>query len=89
MLNSRFWCLDWVEATRQLTLLARDMKHMRGFVYVSTAFVNANLPAGSHVEERIYPLHGANLQHSALAAQLAAMKPQEAEKTVKSPALLH
>lgn len=74
-----------LQATRQLALLAKEMKGLQGFVYISTAYVNAHLPSGSRIEERIYPLQaqdGSTLQHSKVAAQLAAMKPKKAEKTV-------
>ena len=69
------------------------MNRMRGFIHVSTAYVNSNLPRGSHIEERIYPLHdaqGARIQHAALAARLAALPPAKAEHTVsRCPSLFH
>ena len=61
------------------------MHRMRGFIHVSTAYVNSNLPRGSHIEERIYPLHdaqGARIQHAALAARLAALPHAKAEHVV-------
>lgn len=74
-----------MQATRQLALLAKEMKHLEGFVYISTAYVNASFPSGSLIEEQIYPLQlkdGLHLQHSVLAAELAAMEPKRAERTV-------
>mmetsp|Transcript_15274 Transcript_15274/g.38854 ORF Transcript_15274/g.38854 Transcript_15274/m.38854 type:complete len:521 (-) Transcript_15274:508-2070(-) len=43
-------------ATADLLELANKMTNMVGFVYVSTAFVNANLPPGSVCVERIQEL---------------------------------
>ncbi|KAL0018571.1 hypothetical protein WJX79_002930 [Trebouxia sp. C0005] len=44
-------------SSKGLVNLAEGMPHMQAFCVVSTAYVNANLPKGSAVEERIYPLH--------------------------------
>jgi hypothetical protein len=63
------------------------MKELRGFVYISTAYVNAHQPSGSRIQEQLYPLlsqDGSPLQHAALAAQLAALKPKAAEKKVRT-----
>lgn len=65
--------------------MAQQLQHLRGFVYVSTAYVNANLPRGSHVEERVYPLlhsSGNRILHGHLAAQLAALPASKAEHLV-------
>ena len=43
-------------ATAALLELANEMANMTGFLYVSTAFVNANLPPGSVCIERIQEL---------------------------------
>ncbi len=73
------------QATKKVSELALQIKGMRGFVHVSTAYVNSNLPRGSHIEERIYPLRrkdGRRLEHAKLALQLAALPPTKAEATV-------
>lgn len=75
------------QATKKVSELALQIKNMRGFVHVSTAYVNSNLPRGSHIEERIYPLRrkdGRRLEHSKLALQLAALPPPKAEHTVRA-----
>ena len=65
---------------------------LRGMVHVSTAYVNAHLKRGTHVEERIYPLvreetdrrTGAKvrteLAHAAVAAELLALPAAAATK---------
>jgi len=61
------------------------MQRLRGFVHVSTAYVNAHHPRGSHVEEAIYPLrarNGKDLSHTSLAAELAALPHARAERRV-------
>ena len=73
------------QATRKTVELARGMQRLRGFVHVSTAYVNANLVRGSHVEERMYALYdaqGARIEHAALARRLAALPPPKAEHAV-------
>jgi fatty acyl-CoA reductase len=62
------------------------MQRLRGFVHVSTAYVNSNLPRGSHIEERVYSLRlrdGQVLDHVKLAAQLSSLAPGPAEKLVR------
>lgn len=66
--------------------LALKIKNIKGFVHVSTAYVNSNLPRGSHIEEEIYPLHyknGRKVEHKKLAIKLAAMQPAKAEAEVR------
>ena len=37
------------------------MHRLRGFVHLSTAYVNCNRPRGSHVSERLFPFsHGSS-----------------------------
>ena len=67
---------------------------LRGMVHVSTAYVNANLKRGTHVEERIYPLvrettdrrTGAKvktvLSHAEVAAELLALPAAAATRAV-------
>ena len=43
-------------ATYDLLEIANEMPNMKGFLYVSTAFVNANLPPGSVCSENMQPL---------------------------------
>lgn len=75
------------QATKKVSELALQIKHMRGFVHVSTAYVNSNLPRGGHIEERVYPLRrkdGRRLEHAKLAVQLSALPPAKAEATVSA-----
>ena len=63
--------------------LAAGMRRLRGFLHVSTAYVNSNFPRGSHVEERMYPLglaDGRTVDHAAIAAELLALPPASAER---------
>ncbi len=80
-----------MQATKKVATLALKIKQLKAFVHVSTAYVNCNLPRGSHIEEQIYPLHhkdGSKVEHKKLAIKLAAMPPNKAEAEVCSP-LLH
>ena len=75
-----------LQATREVAELAASMRRLQAFVYVSTCYVNAHRPKGSHIEEAIYPLtlrsSGQALQHADLAAKLAQMTPARAERAV-------
>eukprot|EP00884_Botryococcus_braunii_P019626 jgi/Botrbrau1/6347/Bobra.0098s0006.1 len=71
------------QATRKLMKLAHTMPNMKGFIHVSTAYVNCNLPQGSHIEEKIYPLilkDGTKLDHAKVADELLALSPKQATK---------
>ena len=46
-----------MQATRNIADAALSFKRLRGFVHLSTAYVNCNQPRGSHVEERLYRFH--------------------------------
>ncbi len=66
--------------------LAAGMRGLRGFLHVSTAYVNSNFPRGSHVEERMYPLSladGRTADHAAIAAELLALPPASAERQAR------
>ena len=65
--------------------LAEAMPRLRGFVHVSTAYVNAHQPKGSHIEEDIYPLRlgSQTLLHDSLAAELAGLPHAKAERKVR------
>ncbi|CAL8462842.1 g2376 [Coccomyxa elongata] len=70
-------------ATKKAAELAEGMPHLRGFLHVSTAYVNAHRPKGSHIEEAIYRLtfsDGQVLAHASLAAELAALPHGKAER---------
>jgi hypothetical protein len=83
------WLLSalWVwQATKKIAELAEGMPLLRGFVHVSTAYVNAHQPKGSHIEEDIYPLRhssGQTLLHDSLAAELAGLPHAKAERKVR------
>ncbi|CAK0784884.1 hypothetical protein CVIRNUC_008089 [Coccomyxa viridis] len=55
--------------------------------FISTCYVNAHRPPGTHIEEALYPLvrksTGGTLQHAELAAKLAQMAPAKAEKAAQ------
>ena len=76
-----------LQATKKVATLALKIKDLKAFVHVSTAYVNCNLPRGSHIEEQIYPLRhkdGKKVEHKKLAIKLAAMAPAKAEAEVRS-----
>lgn len=66
--------------TRRLLTLASRMQRLRCFLHVSTAYVNVNLPRGSSVEERIYPLKLGehSLNHAEVVEDLLSLEPEEA-----------
>jgi hypothetical protein len=80
--------LVWLwQATKRVAELAEGMLRLRGFVHVSTAYVNAHQPKGSHIEEDIYPLRlnsGQTLLHDSLAAELAGLPHAKAERKVRN-----
>jgi hypothetical protein len=78
------------------------MPRLRAFVHVSTAYVNAHLPKGSHVEEALYPLRmrmrraggGAAatqepLSHAEAARQLSALPHAKAERQARATLICH
>ena len=74
------------QATKKTAELAKQIHSLKGFVHVSTSYVNSNLGRGSHIEEALHPLHyrnGRRVEHAKLALQLAAMPPAKAERTVR------
>ena len=80
-----------MQATKKVATLALKIKQLKAFVHVSTAYVNCNLPRGSHIEEQIYPLYhkdGKKVEHKKLAIKLAAMAPNKAEAEVGPPSRL-
>ncbi len=76
--------------TRELLEMAREWKDLRCWCYMSTAFVNVNLPQNSCIEEKIYDLtDGSNKKAKAavidgleLAEKWMTMPPHEAQKEV-------
>ena len=78
--------MEHAQATKEMATLAASMPRLQAFVYVSTCYVNAHRPQGSHVEEAVFPLvrssSGEAVQHAELAAKLAKMPPAKAEKAV-------
>eukprot|EP00884_Botryococcus_braunii_P013428 jgi/Botrbrau1/22086/Bobra.0206s0013.1 len=71
------------EATKRLAGIAADMKNLKAFCYVSTAYVNSWKGQYDHIEEQLYPLHlsdGKLLYHAEVAAQLKSLDPEAANK---------
>lgn len=68
-------------STSQLLELAATMPFLRCFTYMSTAYVNSNLPRHSRVEEKIYPLPGTD-DPLAVAQELLDLPPASAERKV-------
>ncbi|KAK9812828.1 hypothetical protein WJX72_004372 [[Myrmecia] bisecta] len=68
--------------TKGLLHLAQGCRSMQAFCFVSTAYVNANQPRGSLIEERIYPLYdkGAPVQQAELVAKLMHLPTEAAKK---------
>ena len=70
--------------TTHLQLLTQ-MKKLRCFMYVSTAYSNAHLKKYSTVHERLYPLReqdGREVDHAAVVDRLLAMPVEEAQQEV-------
>ncbi|KAK9820154.1 hypothetical protein WJX72_006750 [[Myrmecia] bisecta] len=67
--------------TKGLLHLAQGCRSMQAFCFVSTAYVNANQPRGSLIEEKIYPLsdNGAPVQQAELVAKLMGLPIDAAE----------
>lgn len=75
--------------TENLLKLASRTPGMRCFCFMSTAFVNANLPKGTCVQERIYPLRGTSYADgSSLARRLLQLPPELAEAEVRGQLVL-
>ena len=81
-----------LQATGKVAVLAAGMQRLQAFIHISTCYVNAHRPPGSHIEEALYPLvrksTGGTLQHAELAAKLAQMAPAKAEKAVSPESLV-
>ena len=76
--------------TENLLKLAARAPAMRCFCFISTAFVNANMPNGSVVEEKIYPLlqrQGTRWEEAAIGRHLLDMDLEAAEAEVRHHAL--
>ena len=71
-------------STRQLLEVAASMPFLRCFTYMSTAYVNSNLPRHSKIEEKIYPLPGTS-DPLAVAQELLDLQPAHAERKVSYP----
>ena len=78
------------QATRNMAQLASEMKQIKSFLHVSTAYVNCHLGRNVHVEERQYPftVNGRPVSHADIIAELAALAPEAAERRVSPPILL-
>lgn len=66
-------------------LLLPQMKKLRCFMYVSTAYSNAHLKRYSTVHEQLYPLReqdGREVDHAAVVDRLLAMPVEEAQQEV-------
>eukprot|EP00878_Enallax_costatus_P005649 GHUV01005923.1.p1 GENE.GHUV01005923.1~~GHUV01005923.1.p1 ORF type:complete len:571 (+),score=168.70 GHUV01005923.1:688-2400(+) len=63
--------------TQRLLALAARMNALKCFVHVSTAYVNVNLPRGSYIEERLYPLYigEQEVHHADIVEDLMSLKP--------------
>ena len=65
-----------------MAALAADMKQLKSFLHVSTAYVNCFLGRQKHVEERQYELmhNGKPMCHAAVIEELQSLAPDQAEK---------
>lgn len=63
-----------MQAVRNIAEMAKSMRRLRGFVHLSTAYVNCNRLRGSHVSERLFPF-----SHGSSAASRAAPGAAEGE----------
>ncbi len=76
------------QATKLVTELARAMTRLRGFVHVSTAYTNCDMPKRAVVHERVFPLLAASgkpVDIDALAAELMALPPADAQAQARAP----
>lgn len=64
--------------------LASEMRQIKSFLHVSTAYVNCHLGRNVHVEERQYPfsVDGRPVAHADIIAELAALPADDAERRV-------
>lgn len=72
------------QATRNMAQLASEMRQIKSFLHVSTAYVNCHLGRNVHVEERQYPfsVDGRPVAHADIIAELAALPADDAERRV-------
>ena len=68
--------------TRDLLRLASAMPALKCFTYMSTAYVNSNLPRGSRIQEKIYPLGEESLDALKVAQTLLELPVPAAESKV-------
>ncbi len=73
------------QATRNMAQLASEMRQIKSFLHVSTAYVNCHLGRNVHVEERQYPfsVDGRPVAHADIIAELAALPADDAERRVR------
>lgn len=65
--------------TSTLLSIAAHMPGIRCFTFISTAFVNANLPKGTCIQERIYPLtNTCPIEDGEIAQYLLDLQPEAA-----------
>ena len=76
---------EHAQATKNMAALAADMRQLRSFLHVSTAYVNCFLGRQKHVEERQYPImfNGKPMNHAAVIEELQSLPPKEAESRVR------
>ncbi len=76
---------EHAQATKNMAALAADMRQLRSFLHVSTAYVNCFLGRQKHVEERQYPImfNGKPMNHAAVIEELQDLPPKEAESRVR------
>ena len=69
-----------------MAALAGDMKQLKSFLHVSTAYVNCFLGRQKHVEEREYAImfNGKPMSHAAVIEELQSLPPKAAESRVRS-----
>ena len=69
-----------------MAALAADMKQLKSFLHVSTAYVNCFLGRQKHVEERQYAImfNGKPMSHAAVIEELQSLPPKAAESRVRT-----
>ena len=75
-----------MQATKNMAALAADMKQIKSFLHVSTAYVNCFLGRQKHVEERQYAImfNGKPMSHATVIEELQSLSPKDAEKRVRA-----
>lgn len=73
-----------LQATQKMAEAAAQMPGLKSFVHVSTCYVNGNLPGGTRVPEKVFPLllEGKPVDYLSTVKELMALPRDPAEEQV-------